>query len=74
MTAILFVILLLLIFSVLTTLFIIYVPFIPVISENHVDFLNPQPVNLDKIFSFHEAFYWPHIFWELAGRVILDGE
>ncbi|OHD53512.1 MAG: hypothetical protein A2Y33_08530 [Spirochaetes bacterium GWF1_51_8] len=24
--------------------------------------------------SYHEAFFWPHIFWELAHSVILENE
>ncbi|NPV00828.1 MAG: hypothetical protein HPY53_05570 [Brevinematales bacterium] len=74
MTAILLVILLLLIFSIPTTLFIIYGTFVPVVPEKPTHFLNPHPVDPDKIFAFHEAFYWPHLFWELAGRIILEGE
>lgn len=74
MTAILFLIILILVLSIPSTFFIIYNALIPKYTESVPDFHNPHPVNLDQIYDFHEAFYWPHIFWELAGRIILDGE
>jgi hypothetical protein len=74
MTAIIFIFFLLFVLYIPTTLVILNHSLLPFFPNMPEVFPDSRPVYRNSVFKFHEAFFWPHIFWELADRIILGGE